>query len=489
MHPNRILFLSFIAFTACFASWMINGVLVTYLTNNGVFRWTTLQTGWLVGVPVLVGSVLRLPVGILTDKFGGRIVMTTVMLLGAVAMYLLSQANSYSMFLGLSFAFGITGSAFAAGVAYVSLWYPKEKQGTALGIFGAGNIGAALTTMFAPCILIKLTDNNLYLDAWRILPKLYAGLLVITAIIFFLFTENKKPAVIKPFGQRVAPLKELRVWRFGLYYFFVFGSFVALSQWLIPYYVNVYSMTIVAAGIMTTTFNLPAGVLRTLGGVISDKFGARIVMFWVFGVSIVCLVFLLPPRVEIQTPGQGIIAAKSGKIVTISNQEIIVANKLNADEKLVYPLQSKDEQMTIRFGIHHNEEGFQVMPSTQVWHEAQVKEGDEITKGQVLAKAVTRIYFQANKWIFTALVFIMGIMMGIGSAAVFKYISDFYPNDVGTVGGIVGVLGGVGGFVEPIIFGYLLGITGVWTSNWLFLLLIASACLFWMRFIVKSKSN
>lgn len=484
-----MLFLSFIAFTVCFAAWMINGVLVTFLTNNGVFRWSATQTGLLVGVPVLVGSVMRLPVGMLTDKFGGRWVMTGVLVLSAIPMFLLSTADSYGMFLLLSFAFGISGSSFAAGVAYTSLWYPKEKQGTALGIFGAGNVGAALTTMFAPGILMRLTNNNANPEAWRTLPQLYAALLVFVAIIFLLFTENKKPEAVRTFGQRLRPLKESRVWRYGLYYFFVFGSFVALSQWLIPYYVNVYSMSIVAAGMMTTAFNLPAGVLRTVGGVLSDKAGARMVMFWVFGVSIVCLIFLLPPRVEIQTPGQGIIAAKAGKVESVTDQEIIVAGNINPDEKMVYPLQARDEQMTIRFGIHHDEEGFQVLPSTEVWHETQLSAGDDVNKGQLLAKAVTRIYFQANKWIFSALVFIIGIMMGIGSAAVFKYISDYYPNDVGTVGGIVGVLGGLGGFIEPIIFGYLLTLTGVWTSSWAFLLVIALICLLWMRFSVKAKAG
>lgn len=113
------------------------------------------------------------------------------------------------------------------------------------------------------------------------------------------------PGLVKTLGQRLRPLQELRVWRFGLYYFFVFGSFVALSQWLIPYYVNVYSLSIVSAGMMTTAFNLFTGLLRIVGGVLSDKVGARMVLYRVFGVSLVGLLFLLPPRVELQTPGRG----------------------------------------------------------------------------------------------------------------------------------------------------------------------------------------
>ncbi len=485
MKSHRILFLSFFAFTICFSAWMINGVLVTFLTNNGIFRWTALQTGWLLGVPVLVGSLLRLPVGMLTDKFGGRWVMSLILILSAIPMFLLSKANSYGIFLLLSFGFGIAGSAFAAGVAYTSLWYPKEKQGTALGFFGTGNIGAALTTLFAPGILSRLTHNNTHLDAWRTLPQLYAGLLVITAIIFFVFTENKKPEIIKSVKQRFSPLKYIQVWRLGLYYSFVFGSFVALTQWLIPYYVNVYSMTIVAAGMMTTAFNLPAGLIRAAGGILSDKVGARIVLYWVFGVCIVCLLFLFPPRVEIQTPGQGIMASQPGTVTGVSNSEIIIKDLQDTTQKTVYPLQNKEDHIAIRFGIHHDKEGFLPLPSTFTWQEPQVKTGDNIGKGQLLAKGVTLIYFQANKWIFSTLVFIIGLMMGIGAAAVFKHISNYYPNDVGTVGGIVGVLGGLGGFFEPILFSYLLNVTGVWTSTWLFLFILVLICLAWMRFAIK----
>src|SRR5690606_33310288 len=137
---------------------------------------------------------------------------------------------------------------------------------------------------------------------------------------------------------RLRPLQELRVWRFGLYYFFVFGSFVALSQWLIPYYVNVYSLSIVSAGMMTTAFNLPAGLLRIVGGVLSDKVGARMVLYWVFGVSLVGLLFLLPPRVELQTPGQGVMASKSGIVETISTTEIIIANETDPADKTTYTL-------------------------------------------------------------------------------------------------------------------------------------------------------
>ena len=482
---NRILLLNTLAFTVCFAAWMINGVLVTFLVNNGVFHWSTVQIGWLLGVPVLVGSVFRLPVGILTDKFGGKWVMAIILFFCAVPMFFLSQANSFISFLLLSFAFGLAGASFAAGVAYTSLWYPKEKQGTALGIFGAGTMGAALTTLFAPTILDKLTLHGADLEGWRNLPKIYAALLIVMGVVFLLGTKNKLPKEAKTILQRLSPLKETRVWRFGLYYFFVFGSFVALAQWLIPYYVNVYSLSIVSAGFMATAFSLPAGLFRAAGGWLADKVGARMVLIWIFAISIICMIFLFIPRMEIQAPGQGIMANKSGVVNSVSTNEIVVG----AD---TYFLQSKggdSSEVTIRFGIHHDQEGFLFLPTTTFQQTPNVKKGDKVAKGELLARGVTMIYFQANKWIFSAMVFIIGIMMGVGGAAVYKHISDCYPANIGTVGGIVGVLGGLGGFFGPIIFGYLLKATGVWTSCWMFLAILVVICIVLQRLAIKAIIN
>lgn len=477
---------STLAFIVCFSAWMINGVLVTFLVDQKVFNWSPIQIGWLMGVPVLVGSVLRLPVGILTDKFGGRWVMTVILILTAIPMYFLSSANNYTTFLLLSFCFGIGGTSFAAGVAYTSLWFSKEKQGTALGIFGAGNIGAALTTFFAPTLLKKLTHNSTDIENWRTLPQLYAALLLITAIVFFLIAKNKKPPIATTMLQRLMPLKQIRVWRFGLYYFFVFGAFVALSQWLIPYYVNVYSLSIVSAGFMAAAFSLPAGLFRAAGGWLSDKVGARMLLIWTLSICLICMIFLFIPRMEIQAPGQGIMSKKTGKVTSVSETEILIGSDS-------YSLQSKNgdsSNVTIRFGIHHDEEGFLFLPTTTFHQVPNVKVGDMVQKGELIAKGVSLIYFQANKWIFSALVFIIGIMMGLGGAAVFKHISDYYPNNIGTVGGIVGVLGGLGGFCGPIIFGYLLKQTGIWTSCWMFLAALVMVCIIFQRTAINTlKKN
>ena len=226
--------MSALAFTLCFAAWTLNGVLVTFLVENGVFRWDQAQIGWLIGIPVLSGSLMRLPVGLLTDRFGGRKVYTILLLLSAIPMYLLGSVSSYRGFLWGSLGFGLSGAAFAVGIAFTSVWFSKERQGTALGIFGAGNAGSAITSMGAPLLLRKLTGNGANIDAWRTLPKIYAAALVAMGILFFLLTSEKKSehSEGRSFAQMLSPLKRLRVWRFGLYYFLVFGCFVALAQWL-----------------------------------------------------------------------------------------------------------------------------------------------------------------------------------------------------------------------------------------------------------------
>ncbi|MBI2027084.1 MAG: NarK/NasA family nitrate transporter, partial [Deltaproteobacteria bacterium] len=271
---HKILFLNTLAFTVCFASWMLNGVLVTFLSANQVFKWGAIELGWLMGIPVLTGSIFRLPAGILTDRFGGKPVYGSLLLLCAIPMFLLSKANSFVAFALCSFGFGLAGVSFAVGIAFTSVWYPKSQQGTALGIFGAGNAGAALTTLFAPTLLNYFTNNGAHPEGWRTIPIIYAASLAIMGIVFFIFADNKKSkSHEKTFIGILAPLKTVRVWRFGFYYFLVFGCFVAFSQWLVPYFVNVYYLPLVTAGIFAALFSFPSGVIRALGGWISDRWG------------------------------------------------------------------------------------------------------------------------------------------------------------------------------------------------------------------------
>lgn len=211
---HKALFLNTLAFTVCFAAWMFNGVLVTFLADNQVFKWGPIEIGWLMGIPVLTGSIFRLPAGMLTDKFGGKPIYGSLLFICAIPMYLLSKADSFASFALCSFGFGLAGVSFSIGIAFSSVWYPRERQGTALGIFGAGNAGAALTTLFAPTMLNHLTNNGANLEGWRDLPVYYAAMLAIMGIIFFVFAENKKPASSnKSFVQMLTPLKDVKVWR------------------------------------------------------------------------------------------------------------------------------------------------------------------------------------------------------------------------------------------------------------------------------------
>ena len=446
---HKALFLNTTAFTVCFAVWMLNGVLVTFLASNQVFDWGPVEIGWLMGIPVLTGSIFRLPAGMLTDKFGGKPVYGTLFFICALPMYLLSTANSFLEFALYSFGFGLSGVSFAIGIAYTSVWYPKKSQGTALGIFGAGNAGAALTLVFAPTLLNTLTDNGNNIEGWRQLPVYYSAMMVIMGTLFFIFAENKKPAhQARSMAAMLQPLKDLRVWRFGLYYFLVFGCFVAFSQWLVPYVVNVYYLPLVTAGMLAALFSFPSGVVRAMGGWMSDRWGARVIMYWVLGLSVAIIFMLMFPKMEIYSPGKGILAQRPGVVTEVTDTRIVVDDQ-------VYEIRRRD------IDFDAVDDSIMVLPTKDTWQEAVVEVGQQVERRELLAKGVTKIYSQANVWIFAGLVIVLGSVWGIGKAAVYKHIPDYFPEQVGVVGGMVGVLGGLGGFFCQIIFGYLLEWTGL----------------------------
>lgn len=479
----KALALNALAFTVCFAVWMMNGVLITFLVDNGVHDWDPASMGWLIGIPVLTGSIMRLPLGVLTDLYGGKWVFGLLLLGSAIPTYLVGECSTFTEFMLASLGFGMTGTAFAVGIAFTSVWFPRHRQGLALGIFGAGNAGAAVTSLLAPSLLKWLTNNGEDLDGWRQLPRIYAVALIIMGVIFLLFTTNRKPegSAHKTMAQRLQPLGNLRVWRFGLYYFYVFGGFVALAQWLIPYYVNAYAMSVVMAGLLASMFSLPSGLIRALGGWLSDLVGARTVMYWIFGVSLLCFVLLLVPQMDVESPGSGVMARTAGKVIAVSGERIVVLTKTGKSDS--YDLIVKEGELVTEA---ERRSGWLIFPRSMTWQEPLVEVGDSVLKRQLLARGVTHIFFQANVWVFTALVFVVGVVTGIGKAAVYRYIPDYFAKDIGVVGGIVGVLGGLGGFVCPIIFGYLLKWTGLWTTCWLFLFVLTAACTVWLHLVVRN---
>lgn len=395
---NRILGMSTLAFTVCFAVWTIFSIIGVRIKQD--LGLSDTQFGLLVGTPILTGSLSRIFLGIWTDQYGGRIVNVLTMLAAAAATFALSYATTYSMMLFAALGIGLAGGSFSAGVAYVSKWFPKEKQGTALGIFGMGNVGAAVTKFVAPFVMVAF--------GWTMVAQIWALVLVAMAVVFWLTTEDepslkaRRLAGEKPRGAllQLEPLKNLQVWRFATYYFFVFGGFVALALWLPRYLVGVYDLDIKQAGMIAALYSIPASIFRAYGGHLSDKFGARSIMYWTFGVSMLMTFMLSYPNTDYTIHG------------------------INGD-----------------------------------------------------------VTFQTSMGLlpFVVAIFVLGFFMSLGKAAVYKHIPVYYPEHVGAVGGLVGMIGGLGGFIMPIAFGALLDLTGVWTTSFMLLFLVASVSMLWMH--------
>ena len=399
---HRILGISTLAFTVCFAVWTIFAIIGVQIKQDLGLNDT--EFGLLVATPILTGSLSRIFLGIWTDQYGGRLVFTLVMLAAAVATLLLSTVATYPMFLLAALGVGLAGGSFAVGIAYVSRWYPKERQGTALGVFGVGNVGAAVTKLVAPFVMVAF--------GWTAVAQVWAVALLVMAVVFW-FTTEDDPVIAaqrrrseRPRSAmlQLAPLQKLQVWRFSLYYFFVFGAFVALALWLPHYYVGAYGLDIETAGMLGALYSLPASLFRAYGGWLSDRFGARKIMYWTFGVSLACTFVLSYPATDYVVHGiEGPIA------------------------------------FTLAIGI---------VP-------------------------------------FAILTFVLGFVMSLGKAAVYKHIPVYYPDHVGAVGGLVGMIGGLGGFILPIAFGVMNDLTGVWTSCFMLLFGLVGTALLWMHFSIR----
>jgi NNP family nitrate/nitrite transporter-like MFS transporter len=392
-----------IAFAANFAVWTLFSILGIKIKQD--LGLTETQFGVLIATPILTGSISRLPLGILTDLYGGRRVFTVLMLCIVPAIYSITLATAYWHYLLIGLFVGLAGGSFAVGIAYTSAWFEKERQGTAMGIFGAGNAGAAVTNLAAPLLIVAY--------GWNSVPIIYALCMLVIIVLFWLFTFEDPAHADKTIARKklclqtqLAPLKEARVWRFGLYYYFVFGGFVALALWLPKYYIGQFNVDLKTASFLTLLFTLPSGLIRALGGWFSDKYGGRTINWWVFWICLVCLFFLSYP------------------------------------------------------------------PTTMIIHgiEKDISVGIELTVVP-----------------FTVLVFIVGIAMGFGKASVYKVIHDYYPSQMGSVGGMVGVLGGLGGFTLPIMFGAAADYTDVRSSCFMLLYAVLAACMILMHYAIKAE--
>jgi len=297
-HQGRALWLSTIAFTVCFAVWMIFAIIgISIQKKLGL---SNFQLGFLQGLPVLSGSLVRLLLGVWTDQYGGRRTFPVVMIAGALATYFLTWAETYPQFLLAAFFMGISGGSFAVGTAYVTRFYESGRQGLALGIFGAGNVGAAVTKLAAPPLIIY------YGFTWQGVAYIWAAAIFVMGVIFLIFAEDdpvvreRREKGLKPTSAwlELEPLKNIQVWRFSLYYFYAFGAFVALSLWLPKYLISIYGIDLVKGGEIAAIFSIFASVFRAYGGRLSDRYGARRVMYWCLSVGVAVTFVLSYPSTD-----------------------------------------------------------------------------------------------------------------------------------------------------------------------------------------------
>ncbi len=359
------LILATISFALSFAAWgLIGGLAPTFAS---LYSLTASQTALLVAVPVLLGSLARLPMGMLTDRFGGRFVFAALLAFSSIAALIVPLTRSYQSLLLAAFLIGMAGSSFAIGAAFVSRWTPAAKQGTALGVYGLGTMGQSLAVFVGPVVASRL--------GWEAVFRGTSVVLLVWAVVY-LFAARNPPRAVRPasFGAMVAVLRQApRAWLLGAFYFLTFGGFVAFSIYLPTLLRAEFGLAPADAGLRAAGFVVIATLMRPLGGWLSDRIGGAQVLSWVFG-------------------GVALFA-------------------------LLLTWQS-------------------MVP-------------------------------------FTVGALSCAMLLGVGNGAVFKLVPEHFPRDTGTVTGLVGALGGLGGFFPPLVLGAFRDRLGViWPG---FILLSATA--------------
>jgi NNP family nitrate/nitrite transporter-like MFS transporter len=344
--PNLQLALGTVSFAICFAAW---GLISAFAPRfRETFQLTATQTAFLVAVPVLLGALLRIVTGMLADRFGGRVTFSLLLIVVAVPAYLVPMVSSYKMLLYVAFFLGMAGSSFAVGVGFVSRWFPPEKQGGALGIYGLGNIGQSAAVFLGPVLAVAVGWQNIF--------RGMGTLLFIWGIAFYFLARNS-PKTVRPsgIGAMLRLLSRERLsWVLSLFYFLTFGGFVAFSIYLPVLLKDQFGLKLADAGFRTAGFVVLATLARPLGGWLADKIGGARVLHVVF-------LGIIPFALLMSWPA--------------------------------------------------------ILP-------------------------------------FTVGALGCAFLLGNGNGAVFKLVPQHFPKEVGTVTGLVGAMGGLGGFFPPLLLGF-----------------------------------
>lgn len=396
----RALTLATFAFAANFSVWTLYAVLAIDIQEQLALSGT--QLGILLSAPIISGALLRLPFGILVEYYPARSLWIGQMVLLLPALALLPLIETYPGFIWMGFWLGISGVSFTLGVRYVTDWFARHQQGLALGIFGAGNAGAAISFVLLP-LLVNWLD-------WPWTGPLYAiGMLFI--LILFVLLAPKVPSYVPRYQpdwrKHLRPLKDSALWRFSLYYYFVFGSFLALILWLPNYYMSAYDLGLNQAMAFTLFFVTTSSMIRALGGWLADRYGGRAVNWSVFWICLVCLFFLSYP------------------------------------------------------------------PTTMTIHGLETD---------------VQLSVEINVWVFTGLIFIIGLAQGLGRASVMKIVHDHYPRQMGSAGGAIAALGALGGCTLPVAFGFAQDMLGIASAAFMVLYAVLALCMVVM-FIAMRKAQ
>lgn len=367
---SKALFLSTTAFAVSFAVWGLIAALAP--TFTGIYGLTATEKSLMIAVPVLLGSIGRLFSGILADKFGGRLVFAALLAFSAVPAVAIGFSTSFTQLIVFGLFLGLAGTTFPVGVGFTSRWFPPEKQGTALGIYGMGNIGQSIAVFLAPVLVVQLGN-------WRTVFFIFAAVTLIWGAVFYIFAENEKnTARPKSLSESLSVLKTSRTaWILSLFYFLTFGGFVALALYMPTFLKEIFALTPTDAGARTAGFVILATILRPVGGILADKFGGARILLFVF-------------------------AAIAALSLLLSFNSI-----------------------------------------------------GPFTVGALGCAAA----------------------LGLGNGAVFKLVPQYFAKETGTVTGLVGAFGGLGGFFPPLELGLVKDATGTYAMGFILLSAFAIVCL------------